>query len=115
MAHRDPDKALAAAVKAHKNADGTVTVYPTEPAGEVTVPGEMAIKHEVSVERAIELMAYQPPAFTLYESGNPMPEQKAIADAAFVQAWSAADEVDASIVQSQPEAAPPEGEPSKEV
>ena len=45
--------------------DDDVTLYPTEPIGDARVPGVPAVVMTVSAKRAAELLAYQPPAFTL--------------------------------------------------
>lgn len=95
MANRkDPEKGIAAQVKAHKNADGMVTVYPTNPIGAhyVKEPSGFrwpSTKQDVTPEQAEMLLGYYPAAFTLYESGNPLPEQEAIHAEKFEQAWGA--------------------------
>lgn len=73
-----------------------VKLYPTTPVGAVTVPGvpiELDDKGkplgmEVSNERADELMAYYPAAWTTNEDGSPTAEQLAQHEEAFAQAWS---------------------------
>lgn len=64
-----------------------VTIYPTEPVGEVRVPGVPAEVQEVTEERAAELLAYTPPAFTTLKSGRPTPDQIAGEKARFHAAW----------------------------
>ncbi len=58
-----------------QNPDGTVTLYPTEPLGDVRVPNVPAIEMDVSPERAAALLAYQPPAFSL-KPAKPLAESK---------------------------------------
>lgn len=105
-------KAIADAVKAHKDANGMVKVYPTEPAGDAMVPNYPAIPLTVTSAEAVELISFQPPAFTVYESGNPMPEQKALADAAKEAAWGT---TNPSAVPDEPEQTPtPDEQAAKE-
>ena len=101
---KDPAKAIAEAVKGKKDADGMVKVYPTEPVGESRVPNVPAIPQEVTAADAIELVSYTPAAFTLYESGNPLPEHKEMLEAQHEAAWGDGDEPAAAIVD-QPAAA----------
>jgi hypothetical protein len=48
-----------------------VTIYPT---AEAYIPGVPAIEQDVTPERAAELLAYRPPAFTTAPPGEPAPE-----------------------------------------
>lgn len=101
------EKAIADAVKAHKNADGLVTVYPVEGPDAGRMDGYPAVKQDVEPAVAVELVSARPPAFTLYESGNPLKEHSAIDEADMQQAWSATDLVDADVViEEQPQSAP---------
>ena len=92
MAKRpDPHRAIADAVKAKKDSDGMVQVYPTEPLGENSVPNVAAAPQKLTPSEAADLLGYMPPAFTLYESGKPMPEQKHMAEIAAENAWGMSD------------------------
>jgi hypothetical protein len=48
-----------------------VRIYPT---GTHHVPGVPAVEQEVTPDRAAELLAYRPPAFTTSPPGKPAPE-----------------------------------------
>lgn len=65
-----------------------IKVYPTQPIGAARVPGVPAIEHEVSEERAAELMAFMPPAFTTNEDGSPTEDQLEAEKAAYEGAWA---------------------------
>lgn len=72
-----------------------VKLYPTVPVGGVTVPGIPAqlgedgqpVPMEVDADRAAELMAYQPPAWTTNADGSPTDEQLGHEAKAFEAAW----------------------------
>ncbi|HET7128931.1 MAG TPA: hypothetical protein VFJ93_07645 [Gaiellaceae bacterium] len=100
------EKAIADAVKSHKDGDGMVRVYPiAEDAGRVE--RHPAEPHDVEPAEAVELLLMRPPSFTLYESGNPLKEHAALDELDMAQAWSAADLVEASVViEVQPPAEP---------
>ncbi len=74
-----------------------VKIYPTLPAGAATVPGMASefdnegqpIGVEVSEERAAELMAYMPPAWTTNADGSPTEAHLAQEAQAFEAAWGA--------------------------
>jgi len=48
-----------------------VRIFPTP---EAYIPGVPAVEQEVTPERAAELLAYHPPAFTTSPPGAPAPE-----------------------------------------
>lgn len=96
----DPHKAIADAVKAKKDSDGMVKVYPTEPVGEARVPNVAAVPQTVTAASAQEMLEAYPPAFSLYESGNVMTEQRELEAVQSEQAWGVSDPEDAPDVVS---------------
>lgn len=110
----DPQRALLTAANAAKNKDGddkgSVAIYPTVPVGAVTVRGVPAGVDEngepqamlVEPERAAELLAFAPPAWTLNKDGSPMDEQSALEELRHAAAWSEPEAEEAPADLAQP-------------
>lgn len=81
------EQAIADAVKAHKDDYGLVRVYPVDGPDAGRIDGHPAEPHDVEPDVAVELVTARPPAFTLYESGNPLKEHAALDELEAQQAW----------------------------